>query len=919
MPPICGEEYNMSSLTSQDGLFSDRVFKSFRDKNGYLWILGINGVARYDGKYITNYKPSNTISYHYIKGTRFYSIFQDKKDNIWVGGKGGLSRYEPSKDTFIPFPIGEKGLKDVRLIEHYRDSTIWVSCVKSENYLINIYTQEVNKQAEKYLFTSSLKDRNGNIWLSTKKGNILKNYEHTGLQFKSGINDICFTPSGNLYIATNSGVEVVKNILNQKDGFNGSKALVTPKLWLSNRNVHALEYFEGSVWAGTNNGLNRLVLDKAELPEYIEDYYSQPRNPFSLTNNLIHDITCDREGILWICTYGGLNKLDPSVQWFNSFRYDPEENNTLHDSYIFPIHGDKQGNIWMGSYTSGLSKYNTGEKKFKWFHKDNSRLASNHITQIYCDYQGSTWISTTDNVCIYSMGRMLPVKFTNTKSNLQNNVNSIIQHPEGDYWLGTKDKVFKIEKIDVDHYKVMREIELKGSGSIISLFVDHYNRIWVGTSKGLYLIENSGELKPIPYKKAQYPVFRSNIFQAIGADVDGNMWFGSEIGVYYLKNDSVFKNAPHKVKFKGFFEEDGLTSNYVSGILPGKNGEMWFSSWKGVMKYDPKGIGIGSFIPYSFKEGLVSEKYNRNGYYLDSISNTAYFGSANGVNYLSIDKEFKESDVFNVLIHNISVDGKDIEVIHDKENVFAEISTFGGIGQLQVLYSSSSLLSPPKQLFAWKLEGRDEDWTYTRNRELLFQELGVGDYSLVIRPVSPHAGLESSVYITIKIKSVVYRVLFGFLIVILIILLIYYLNRFKQLNEPQEKYIYSKLSSDKSSEIVERLNRIMKEQKPYLNPELTVNELAEMVGINSVKLSQVLNDFLQTRFYEYVNRFRVEEFVVCLEKEENQIMTLLGLSEKCGFSSKSSFYRFFKQEKGTTPAQFAKNLKKTVVFFCLNL
>jgi AraC-like DNA-binding protein len=102
----------------------------------------------------------------------------------------------------------------------------------------------------------------------------------------------------------------------------------------------------------------------------------------------------------------------------------------------------------------------------------------------------------------------------------------------------------------------------------------------------------------------------------------------------------------------------------------------------------------------------------------------------------------------------------------------------------------------------------------------------------------------------------------------------------------------------------------MEEDKPYLKSDFKAADLANMLGLTTVKLSQVLNDSLHTKFYDFVNSYRVNEFVELLEKGESEHLTLTAMAELCGFSSKSTFYRAFNNEKGMTPAKFAKTLKE---------
>lgn len=99
---------------------------------------------------------------------------------------------------------------------------------------------------------------------------------------------------------------------------------------------------------------------------------------------------------------------------------------------------------------------------------------------------------------------------------------------------------------------------------------------------------------------------------------------------------------------------------------------------------------------------------------------------------------------------------------------------------------------------------------------------------------------------------------------------------------------------------------VMESQKPYLDPDLTLPDLAGMCGLTTGKTSRVLNQIIGKSFYTFVNEYRAEQFIWNLNKPEYQHLSLVGLAFDCGFKSKSTFNKFFKAYTGLTPSRFRK-------------
>jgi len=105
---------------------------------------------------------------------------------------------------------------------------------------------------------------------------------------------------------------------------------------------------------------------------------------------------------------------------------------------------------------------------------------------------------------------------------------------------------------------------------------------------------------------------------------------------------------------------------------------------------------------------------------------------------------------------------------------------------------------------------------------------------------------------------------------------------------------------------VEKINRKMAENKHYLDPEVTLDSLANELALSAKNLSSTLNRHFNKNFYEFINEYRIEEAKVRLHSIEHKGKTITEIYLDIGFNSKSVFNTFFKKTVGLTPSQFRK-------------
>ncbi len=296
--------------------------------------------------------------------------------------------------------------------------------------------------------------------------------------------------------------------------------------------------------------------------------------------NLTYDMIQDSKGFIWFGTMYGLVKYDSEN--YITYKYDPEDANTISFDDIVSVYEDSKGNLWVGTWGGGLNMFDTRRKTFKRFLSnpaEKNSIADNIVWSVCEDRDGMIWIGTgTGGLQILN-----PVsgefKNVDLQINDSTNVNPSIQTLLADnnfIWIGHSKGLsnFDLRTATVNNF------DLKASGKNFSqdllvnaIFRDSKDNLWLGTSTGLMRYDQF-ERNFVKYKNQ----LQFNI-TSIAEDNEGNFWIGSNNGLIMLNSSNdeieVFRNNG----------ENSIGGNYVNRVLVDKSGIIWAASYnKGITK-----------------------------------------------------------------------------------------------------------------------------------------------------------------------------------------------------------------------------------------------------------------------------------------------------------------------------------------------
>jgi len=127
--------------------------------------------------------------------------------------------------------------------------------------------------------------------------------------------------------------------------------------------------------------------------------------------------------------------------------------------------------------------------------------------------------------------------------------------------------------------------------------------------------------------------------------------------------------------------------------------------------------------------------------------------------------------------------------------------------------------------------------------------------------------------------------------------------------ESPVKYEKSGLRQSEAGLLVDKLKDCMETKRPWLDPDLSIEQLAASLGTPRHHVTQVINERLEKNFYRFVNEYRIEEVKRKIADGGADRLSLLGVALNAGFNSKSTFNEAFKSILGITPTEYRKRVR----------
>jgi signal transduction histidine kinase/ligand-binding sensor domain-containing protein len=342
-----------------------------------------------------------------------------------------------------------------------------------------------------------------------------------------------------------------------------------------------LQDYEGLLWIGTPDGLNRY--DGVNFVFY----RNNPSDEGSLIDNVVTSLFEDSEKNLLVGTEKGLSLYDRDKNNFRNFISDRTSPLYGLDCSVLKICGDKPGNLWLATNIGLIyfDRKNNIIKQYTHDHLKKESLSDNNVESVITDTKGRLWITTHKDIDIFNPENSSFIHMsdlTNGNPVVHGMVfRNIVEDHDGNIWFGSRGGLYRLsnfqegEKPDMIHYTH----DSKNSNSlsidmINSLFVDAAGNVWIGTENGGLNLFNKQKNEFWHYRKDDFDPqsLNNESIEAICEDNAGNLWFGTYSGGVNI----ALKNRTAIAKYQNLpGAENSLSHNSVTCFMEDHRGRIW--------------------------------------------------------------------------------------------------------------------------------------------------------------------------------------------------------------------------------------------------------------------------------------------------------------------------------------------------------
>lgn len=747
--------YNFCHITEGAGLPNNSVTAVMKDSFGYIWVATQDGLARYDGYRFLSYGVKEPL--YRLKGNYAYTLCEDRQKRLWVGSDAGLDLID--LQTGLSVPAADLGATSelstlfnsfVRSVIQTTDGSIWVVTDKMlwclELDRSGVVTDCYRMQAEADESVSAIAEIEGGVcagvgnciyrivkegdklrkqqlsesivpfsddwrisclqadgdflWIGSNRGlfryyrqtKTMKRYRYSshreGMLSQAYITDMKLTSDGSLVVSTFNGLNVYDR---ESDTFSFIRRVENSEERGLNSNIIVCLFTDGQdIWAGTQDGgVNLLYLSRRLEVARLGDIpwkLSAGRTP------QISSVTEDKKGNLWIGTIeGGLYQMNPETEEVQHYAFTPNSSTSIISNNVNGILIDSDNHLWAYTWGAGISE-----------------LDLNKSQPVFRQHSNGEVPGLEDDFIM---------------SAVEDPVNKGI-------WFGATHGLIFYDKSQERFSRINLDVDVNEFESVGSLCVDRKNRLWFGTSEGLFIIDLfsfARSRRHLNYVYLRYKLDDKKSTQverinSVFQDSRGVIWLGGKgTGLYRVIADDM-----NRFQFKHYGPAEGFDEKTVYGVTEDELGNIWIATENGLSRLL---VNSGTFIAYGKSDGLLDKGYDANALYFSQQYNRLYCGKDHGLYQVQLRKPAGLMGSHGVKVSSVR--------INEGSWMYAEKKSLSGLeegDQLELALTSQGYGYGSSVRIRYKSE-EAEKWTelLSENPVITFPSLASGAYKLEIQ------------------------------------------------------------------------------------------------------------------------------------------------------------------------------------------
>lgn len=819
---VQSERLPIKTYTTADGLPRDYISRIVQDSKGFLWFCTIEGLSRLDGYEFKNYGIDQGLPGRYV------NAFLETRDGLyWVGTNEGLCRFDPDpllesadnvkkeKKRFVPCVTNNgTGQPAVQVIAEDHQSTVWCGTAAGLYRLAKVNEQWTLFPTEIVPTTEDVKsiveDRQGSLWVLTgyaiyrcRPGGAVERYAaaeglSTGLQLEAMIID----RDGLIWVATWHGL--YRLVADPRPHEPAVARVYTTKDGLASDAVFSLiQTSDGRLWAGVGG---RLVSRTGGLSEFLPGANGGRFRTYAVANGLsdvdISTMAEDRDGNLWLGTEtSGAMRL--TLSGLTSY----DETDGLNKARVRAVFEDRDGKICVIGKPGFIDKF------------DGSKF--NHIqiafppTQAYWgwawnqiilrDHLGELWVASAQGLLRYSkltaieqLARARPSVIYTTQAGLPGNeVFRIFEDSRGDIWISTLNRpgqtLTRWERATAKLHTYSPSDGIPETAPT-SFCEDASGDLWIGFYDGQLVRYSSGRFANLT---SAFPAPRG-LIRALYLDRAKRLWVATDEGGVGRSDDP----AADYPSFTRYSAAEGLSSNQSTCVTEDQWGRIYIGTGQGVNRLD---VENGDITRYTTADGLsnsyvyVSHR-DREG--------SLWFGTFSGLSRLipHLDPPTLPPAVLITALR-LSGDSQPISELGVSQLALPDLSA--SQNHVQIDFVGLGLRAGENLQYQYKFEG--SEWSApTHQRTVTYPSLPPGSYRFLVRAIAGGVVVsDSPAKVSFKILSEIWlRWWFVAMVLSLISLGTYFAYRYRVARLLEIERVRTRIATDLHDDIGASLSRM---------------------------------------------------------------------------------------------------------------